>query len=991
MFTKNDVRLFILAAAFLIAGFVSLAIDPHPQGFGSLTLWLAPPLLLVGFILVIPAIARKELKSMLRQSWDTDRSKFFISSVMILISFILYMVTLEPTASLWDCSEFIASSYKLQVPHTPGNPFLLLIGRIFSMLSFGDGAKVAICLNAMSALFSALTIGLIYLLLVHLIDRIDPHANKLVRAIAASTGSLIVAFSDTFWYSSVEAETYAASCFFFFLLIALTLKGMQLEGVDKTRTLLLILYLAGLAYCVHPLCLLALPILCIAWFLRDRKITARNLTLSVAGGIGLVLGINRLIAVGVFEGAFIIDKFFVNVLGMPFYSGAIIFGVAAIIMVRLLLRRGPTLFRGTWCMVFFIAGFLPYLILFIRSNHNPPIDEANPENLQLIKAYMNREGYPTRPLVYGPYFDAEITGVSAGETVYFKGHKKYEIAGTMSSYEYQKGRQTLLPRIYSNDQAHIESYRQWCGLREGEKPGFIHNLLFMFRYQLGHMYFRYILFNFSGRTSDEQNSPAMWPWSASDDSEFRSRAENQYWMVPLLLGIAGMAYQIKNDPKGFIVVAGTFLITGAVLAVYLNSTPDEPRERDYIYVTSYVAFGLWTGIGVISIFRNTKRLHILSGIMLLVPLLMFIENYDDHNRTDRTFQIDNARNLLNSCAADAILFTGGDNDTFPLWYLQEVEGFRTDVRVMVLSYLNTDWYINQIRNHYYDSKPFNLSLSREDYRQYGPNDVLYVNEQFKSPVDAAKLLALLHQQHQALQIRNADGDYNNSVPSKKLLVTTPGTDSSFVLNITDRYLAKNTLAIIDILLNNPSRPMYFNFTSMIQTGTDLHRYLVQEGQLFRVRPETSSSLDTELAFRNLVELADYSNLLNEKVYFTFEDHELRIIHPLRQLFNALADELIKINDKEKANKVLDQSLRYFYNQQLRPSFANLQTANLLVKLGRVTDAAGLASRLYAYNDHRIRQGNDGPTEQQLRSFAEEFLSHLPPRTHEYQEPEEGSR
>jgi hypothetical protein len=990
MFTQTDRKWFNLAASLMVAGFLSIAFDPEANGFGLLTLWVAPPLLLGGFLSVIPGLLGRDLKFPSVSSVTAQPLQYGLAAAAFCVSLLVYLITLEPTASLWDCAEFIASSYKLQVPHTPGNPLLLLIGRIFSMFSFGDVTAVAKCINAMSAIFSAATVVLVYFLIIHLGRRMRSGSGSIALYISAFAGSLCLAFSDSFWFSAVEAETYAASCFFLFLLMLLILHGATLEEEPRQRVLILIFYLGGLAFCIHPMCVLALPLLPVVWYMEKRKLTLKAFVLPLIVGAGIVLFINRFIAIGIFEVAFHFDRVLVNGLGAPFYTGAIVLIGILIFGFRFFIRRFPSKAHYTYSLIFLLAGFLPYCMLFLRSNHNPPIDESNPENLQLIKAYMNREGYPTRPLVYGPYFDAEVTDVEAAQTVYYKAETAYKVAGSISEYSYEKGRQTFLPRIYSNDPAHVSTYQRWTGLKPGERPDFIDNVVFMFRYQLGHMYGRYLMFNFAGRESDEQNSNWLTPLDERKPYErsLQNAARNQYWMVPLLIGLAGAYIQFTRDGKGLLYNTTVFLMTGALLVVYLNSTPNEPRERDYIYVGSYVAFSVWIGLGIFFIAESTgkKFKYFALAMLFIVPVWMLFENFDDHDRSGRTFQIDNAKNILASCAPNGILFTGGDNDTFPLWYVQEVEGFRTDVRVVVLSYLNTDWYINQLRNNYYDSTPFRFSLSAEDYRQYGPNDVLYIHEQLKNGFDAAKFLGLLHQQHPGLQVKMQNGEFYNSLPSGKIFLTSKtdheSSDSSkaIQLNVTGRFLSKNGLAIMDLLTNNSDRQFYFNFTSMQQTGFDIENHLVDEGQVYRVilsgDDESTNEDELEVSYRNLVGKGNYENLLDEQVHFNYEDYELRIIQPLRQSFNALAFQFMQHDKPERALEVLATSMRYFYRPDFTPSIANLQAAKLLIELDKKPEAESLAKALYTYNNERIMSGNNGEAERQLREFASEILSSL---------------
>lgn len=988
MFARKDYLTFIAAIVLVSIAYLAMAIDPQPNGFGVLTLWISPPLLLAGFVLPAIGITGTEVISISRLRVTT--TKHVVGFLVFLIALTIFCFTLEPTASLWDCSEFIASSYKLQVPHTPGTPLSLLVGRIFTMFA-PDKHTVALSLNFSSAFFSSLCVYVVYHIIHHLAirtrnskaERITPSNDSstpavtrnsdVIPVLAAALGSLVLAFSDTFWFSAVEAETYGIACFFLILLVALIIQGKELDGETRERRLILIGYIGGLGYCIHPMCVLALSLLPFYWFSPDGKLfTKRNITL-VLSGLFLVFLINRIVAIGTFELAFGADKFLVNNIGLPYYSGAILLLLIFIAVFYWLLKRFPKQRATTWAVVFLFAGFTPYVMLFIRSNHNPPIDETNPEDLPMIKAYMNRESYPSSPLLFGPYFDAQVEDVVAGRRIYHREGGKYASSGTLSEYRYEKNKSTLLPRLYSSDDQHVEAYRQWLNLKPHERPDFADNLNFLFNYQLGHMYMRYLLFNFAGRESDRQNADWLRPWdSIGDRSMHTSKARNQYWMLPLIAGMLGAAFQWLNDKRGFVTTLTLFLITGLVLALYLNSPPIEPRERDYIYVASFIAFSIWIGLSIAAI-GQLQRQQIARPLVVVLtlglPSLICWQNYDDHDRTGRTLQMDSARNLLGSCQQDAILFTGGDNDTFPLWYLQEVEGFRTDVRVMVLSYLNTDWYINQLRNKYYDSEPFNLTLNRDDYLQYGPNDVLYIQETIKEGIDAKRYLQLLAEKNNALRRQSSTGDYFTILPSKKLLIKrsddiaradsnftrthahSDAPDSDLSLTVTGNYATKSVLAIIDVMISNHwQRPIYFNFTSLNTAGLDLEGHVVQEGLVYRFDPTRSSgdgiAINRDAMYDNLVAKADYSNLHREGVHFNYEDHNLRIISPLRQSFNALAIAYLEAGEADAARTVMQFAVKNLYSAHLYPTFANLEAAELLSAMDDQESASRLLMTLF---------------------------------------------
>ncbi|HEX6223389.1 MAG TPA: DUF2723 domain-containing protein, partial [Chryseolinea sp.] len=442
----------------------------------------------------------------------------------------------------------------------------------------------------------------------------------------------------------------------------------------------------------------------------------------------------------------------------------------------------------------------------------------------------------------------------------------------------------------------------------------------------------------------------------------------QYWMVPLLMGMAGGIHQFRKNRKDFLTVCIFFLVTGALLAVYLNAPPTEPRERDYIYVGSFIAYCVWIGLGISAIGNigatNKKFFYILPVVGLAVPAWMAWQNFDDHDRSDRTFQIDNARNLLQSCAPYSILFTGGDNDTFPLWYLQEVEGCRTDVRVMVLSYLNTDWYINQLRRQYYKSQAFKLSLSEKDYLQYGPNDVLYVQEAIKGGIDAKKYLDLLHDEHPALRKYSPNGEPYSIIPSRLLKLPAFSLDkpgllvkdtsahrNEVELSVKGSYLPKNALALVDLIISNEwTRPIYFNFTSQNQIDLNITPYLVQEGLVYRLMPVKNESneveADTDLMYKNLIANADYKNLLLSDIYLNTEDYQIRMVEPLRSAFNELAVGLVNEGKEKKALAVLDRAIQTLYPAHLKPSFSNLQAAEILLDLGQTTSAVNLSAAVF---------------------------------------------
>ncbi|MCV9387858.1 glycosyltransferase family 117 protein [Reichenbachiella ulvae] len=912
-FSRFDL-FFLLSGLFLIiAGLLSAHLDSAPYGFGASTLYFAPLSMLTGYSLVALGILGRSMSIILKerlmqqfQSIAFWKSKYCFAFISFLLSFVVYLLTLEPTASFWDCGEFIASAYKLQIPHTPGNPLFLIIARCFAMLSFGDTTQVAWWINLMSGLFSAGAVGLCFLLIYDLTKKVSPSSPSWLSIAAALVGSQIMAYMDSFWFSAVEAEAYAIASFYTLLLFWLGWKSsLWSEKNQQIRWGLFLLFLCGLGYCIHPMCLLALPAIMVSFFQNGRLKWMLG-----AFGLGMILLflINNLLVTLPFRIALHLDILMVNDWGLLEFSGVWLTLTAALIvggLSFLKLKQAQLPILATFLLY---IGLSPYLLLFIRSAHNPPIDSFSPDNLPAILAYMQRDQYVQVPLLYGHYFDARIQSYEKGEALYTWEDGRYLPIGHKTKYAYSSDRKTLLPRIYSSDPKHVKVYQQVCGLRPGEKPQFLDNLKFMFSYQLNFMYMRYLLWNFVGRDSDIKNAAVHWPW----DAKKQNKANNQYFLFPLVLIGFGIFFLYRRDKKSFWVLASLFLMTGPILALYLNVTPDPPRERDYIYVVSYMVLAIYAGIGVIGLKGIIHSLPKTTlALILLVPGWMAIENWNDHDRSDRYIQMEQNRNILRSCAPNSILFTGGDNDTFPLWYLQQVEGVRTDVRVLVTSYLNASWNIQQLNYDFYESTAFDLRLEPKDYRKNGPNDVLPLIPSMKdsNAFSFEKYLRLIQEDHEAIRTETQNGEYYHYLPSDRIVLSTP--KGRCEVKVTGNYLYKNELVMLDLMANS-KRPLHFNFNAKHNINMDLDRHLVNEGFLLRFEPNTTTVYDVDAAYRNLIEESKYPNFDDPKIYLTHEDHILRQLHLLRAEFSELTDALIKKGDKSRAREVAQFSLNTFY-------------------------------------------------------------------------------
>jgi len=945
---------------------------------------------------------------------DYNKLNNLIGWTIFAIATIVYWITVEMTASYWDCGEFIAVSYKLEVPHPPGAPFYLLIGRMFSFLSFGDVESVAYWINIVSVLSSGFTILFLFWSitmlgkkLFNIEDGAESPAQTYMLMAGATIGSLAFTFSDSFWFSAVEAEVYAMSSFFTAFVVWAILKWERIKDDSQAnKWIILICYMMGLSIGVHLLNLVTIPALALIYYFKKYKPSSQGIFLALVISGLIVILINNIIIPGFPSIAGWFEISLVNTFGLPFGAGIILF---ALLLIGALVygiyysykKENPLLNTALLGLAFILIGYSSYTLIVIRSNYNPPIDENDPENIISFVSYLKREQYGSRPLLKGQYFDAEIIDQKQGEKIYVKGEDKYEVSDRKIEYVYDPKRTTFLPRAYSSDPNHIQKYRTWMNLGPNEKPNFIDNIEFMFRYQIGYMYMRYFMWNFAGRDSDIQGAPWLAPWESFydvPDSYASNKGRNQYFMLPLILGLIGLFFHFKKDQKNFAFVAMLFFLTGIALVLYLNSPPVEPRERDYIYVGSYFAFSVWIGIGTMAIadFLNSKMKNLKAAtitafvVSLIVPVIMVAENWNDHDRSNRYFSVDSAKNYLNSCAPNAILFTGGDNDTFPLWYAQEVEGVRTDVRVIVLSYFNTDWYIQQMERQAYESEPLPFSLTKEEYRQGGPNDILpYAeNPRIKGAINLKQYLKLVRENHPAIKRTTRYGDLN-TLPSKQFFLNIDSAEvvqkgiipEDKLTDLTDKMtfslkgnsLQKNTLMILDLIANNNwERPIYFNHTSLQGAGVSFNNYVVQEGNTYRLLPienpgrggRSSAYINKEVMYENVMERFAFRELDNPNVYYNEDYRNFALNH--RSTFNNLAAGLIESGENERAAGVLLQSLETIPDESIPYDYTSSMTVKLLMQLGETEKAKEIArtmadradAELHYFNEYDTDIGNE---------------------------------
>jgi len=831
------------------------------------------------------------------------------------IAAIVYGLTVEPTASLWDCPEFIACGYKLEIGHPPGAPVFMLAANLFSQLA-SDPSHVALMVNLLSALLSAGCIFFLFLTVTHLARKLICPINDGEMSISqvitieacGMVGALAYTFSDTFWFSAVEAEVYAFSSFLTALMFWLILKWEnEMDKPGSTRWIVLIAYITGLSIGVHLLCLLCLPAMSfVVYFRRTKRVTwIGMLKALIAGGLleavilfGLIPGVVKL--GGWFE------LLFTNVLGCPYNTGLICYilllTVTLVIAYYKVRRRAVRLSLA--CLLMMLIGYSSYGVIIIRANAQMPMCENAPDNIFSLGSYLNREQYGKTPLFYGPAYCSEIDRVAEGEYLVPRqkeGKAVYRPVADSTKQEYEVVRHDIdylyknnmyFPRMHSS--RHTKAYEDWMGSIEKKDgvPTTAENLRFFLSYQVNFMYWRYFLWNFVGRQNNIQGHGEVehgnwitgFRWIddlllGCDTSKLPSdlkenKGRNVFYGLPLLLGLVGMLWQWRKGREGkqqFLVVMLLFVMTGLAIVVYLNQTPLQPRERDYAYAGSFYAFAIWIGMGVGMISEKVRvkskkyatPMAVLSAIAcLLVPIQMASQTWDDHDRSGRYTCRDFGANYLNSMQREGhpIILTNGDNDTFPLWYNHEVEGVRTDTRVVNMEYLQTDWYIDQMKRPAYDSPPLPISLNHEDYKE---GRMEYV------PIDTDSITI---------------GPATISLKGKK-------------------GLFKNELMVLDMLLQaNWERPVYMS----ISMGSDilpfLRDHLVLEGLAYRISPTaTNQKIDVERLYDNIMHRFRYGGLSTKSIYVDEDVKRMANTHQL--IMGVLIDSLLQRGDTKRALNV----------------------------------------------------------------------------------------
>ncbi len=949
-----------------------------------------------------------------------QRYNNYIGWAVFILASLVYILTSEPTASFWDCGEYIATATKLQVGHPPGAPTFQLIGRIFSLFS-PDAAHIARMVNTMSALCSGLTILFLFWSLTMLIKKVvcpdnsEMNSTKMITIFGGSlVGAFAYAFSDTFWFSAVEGEVYAMSSFFTALVFWAMLKWESVAFEKKSfRWLVFIAYMVGLSIGVHLLNLLTIPAMVFIYYFKTRKATAKGIIYSFFISIAILAGVLYGIIPWIVSLAGSIEILFVNSFGLPFNSGTIFYFtvlIGGLVFGIYYSQKKVKVVLNTVLLsfAFILIGYSTFLILVIRSNADTPIDENNPDDAVALLSYLNREQYGDTPLFSGQYYNAPVVDMKDGNPFYVRDSKagKYVISDSRKSSipVYDAKYTTIFPRMWSSQQEqHAENYKEWAGIKNDPEnkhiPTFGENLTFFKNYQMGYMYFRYFMWNFAGRQNDIQGfgGPINGNWISGikfiDEwrlgpqdgipESMKNKGTNKLYFLPLILGLIGLYYHFKKDKKNAFVVTLLFFMTGIAIEIFLNMYAFQPRERDYAFAASFYAFAMWIGFGVAALTEWTSKkmpakpaaVGVFLICFLLVPGIMAKEEWNDHDRSERYTVLAIAENYLNSCAPNAILFTNGDNDTFPLWYAQEVEGIRTDVRVCNLSLLNTDWYIDQMKRKAYKSEPLPISMTKDQYKQ-GTRDYMptYDRNDKGVFVDLREVFKFIMDDNQQVQVGKRLMNYLptgklslpvNMEEAKKSGAIANGLDSSIVSSIEwtlpERVVQKNHITMLDILAHfDWKRPIYFAVTTGSDAYIGLEPYFQLEGLAYRLVPvKTTTSIDgqtgrirTDMMYDNIMNKFYWGNLNKPGVYLSEDNTRLCLTY--RNLFGRLSNALIVENKKDSAMKVLDRCIEVMPDELVPYNYFILPIADGYYKLGANDKANKIVERLLTYCEQELK-------------------------------------
>lgn len=902
------------------------------------------------------------------------------------IALITYTLTLEPTVSYWDCGEYISTAVKLEVGHPPGAPLFQMLGAFFAMFT-SEVTEIAKMVNFMSALASAFTILFLFWTITSLAKKLIHKTSEISQASSIAilgsgvVGALAYTFSDSFWFSAVEAEVYAMSSFLMALLFWLGLRWeAEMDNLRGNKWLLLISFVVGLSFGVHILSLLVIPSIVFLYiYKKHNDLNVKQFILANIVAVFVLMFVFKLLFPYTLKYFSALELFFVNSIGLPFNSGSII---AAILLVALFyfgirythkknLVEANTIILS---VLFIMIGFSSWLMLPIRANANTTINENNPSSARELLAYYDREQYGDANVFYDTYYslsynrEQDKTNPSRDDKPKYEKDEKAGKYVIVNHYKdalpnWSSKHKGIIPRMVSTDASVIKNYKAIAGIPQGSKrrPTFFENITFMVDFQFGYMYGRYFMWNFVGRQNDEQgqldNMNGNWlsgidfidearlgPQSDLPSDVKNNKGRNMYYFLPLILGLIGFFFHLKNDKNDFYVLLLFFAFTGLAIIFYTNPKPFEPRERDYAIVGSFYIFAIWIGFGVLALFEklkqyaNPKTVAIAVSVVSLVavPTLMAAENWDDHDRSNRYTSHLNAKAYLDSCDPNAILFTIGDNDTFPLWYMQEVENYRTDMKLINTSLFATDWYIDQMKRKTYEADPIPSQLTHDKYK-WGTLDVAYYFEELfpqlkDSVVEIDYLMKWIESDNKVtFYDLDEDGIDEKVLPSNKIRIPVDkeavlrngivaAKDSALIVDYIDinfgNNLTKNRILMLDIIANNNwEKPIYF--TGGAQADEEyiwMKDYLQLDGMAFKLVPIYTKNdsnffemgrINSDVMYENVMNW-DWRNITDDGIYLDPETRKNSVTY--RNNMERLARVLIREGQTDKAHEILNISL-----------------------------------------------------------------------------------
>jgi Protein of unknown function (DUF2723) len=875
--------------------------------------------------------------------------------IVCAIACLVFILTREATVSFWDCGEFVPCAYKLEISHPPGAPLFILLGRLFIILFSGSfdatvaNAHAAIQVNLLSAMSSGFTILFLFWTITHLArkllvakDEVISLEKMIVIIGAGAVGGLAFAFSDSFWFSAVEGIVFGVSPVFIASAFWAILKWEeQADQPRGDRWIVLLAFIVGLSIGVHLLSILSIPAIVMTYYFRRYSFSWRGAIL--AGILACVLtGVVQILVIqGTVKLIGFFELLFTNDMGLPFNSGSYfclaLFAAAIFFGVRYAIRKNRHLLElGLYCFAFLLIGYSTYAVIIIRANAGPAINMQNVNNPIDLVAYLDRSQYGEWPVLRGADFTAKPTGTTDKGNIYDKDETtgKYDVVGKKIGYEYDPGDIHWFTRIWDTDnsQGHVDYYKSWLGIDGTEPPSNLDNIKWLIGYQFNWMYWRYFLWNFAGRQNDIQGKgnprDGNWisgispldNWRLGDqdrlpDSLKNNKAHTTLFMLPLVLGILGLVYQWKRDRKSAGVVFLLYFFTGIAITLYLNQAGPQPRERDYSMVGSFYAFAIWIGLGVLFVYDLFKKK--LSGVqsgvaaagvcLLAVPVLMISQEWKAHDRSKKTLARDIAEDHLNSCGPDAILFSSADNDTYPLWYAQEVENIRPDVRVIVTTLLGTDWMIDQMRRRVNTSPPIPFSWSHDKYvgdnRNYIPfyDRGIVPKDSFMNLNDAMVFMA-----SDSNRLQSEGGDPMNYFPTHNFYIPVDS-GARVEFRFAGNGLLKNDWAELNVIAANKwQRPVCFTYPPY---GLGLNNYVQDDGLVYSLVPQrqqnqnTGQGVNVPKMYGNLMTKFKFGGAEKRDVYF--DENGRRELMTIRHAFTELASALAAGGSKDSALAVLN--------------------------------------------------------------------------------------